>query len=151
MTEIFFYHLGCSTLDKVLPILLQKTMIKGKRALVVVDCEANVEQLSHHLWTYKTDSWLPHGTITGNCAGSQPILIGKEDNNLNRAEFIFLTQGSTSNNIASFERCFEIINGNDKEAIMVAHEKWESYKAEGHTLSYWKETDSGSWVDGDIR
>ena len=59
-TEYWFYHLEASTLEGVLPNLLEKTRDRGWRSLVVLDA-ARVGDIDDHLWTYRDESFLPHG------------------------------------------------------------------------------------------
>ena len=60
MTEIAFYHLERSPLERALPKLLEKTLEAGKRALVVVGSVERVEAFDGLLWTYHQEAWLPH-------------------------------------------------------------------------------------------
>ena len=51
MTEINFYHLTFSPLERALPKLLERTLEGGKRALVLAASEARVDALNSQLWT----------------------------------------------------------------------------------------------------
>ena len=62
MTEICFYHLERQPLERVLPQLLEKSLERGWRVVVQAASEERVEALDAHLWTYRDDSFLPHGT-----------------------------------------------------------------------------------------
>jgi len=46
MTEIGFYHLQRSPLERALPKLLEKVLEAGKRAVVVARSDERVEQLN---------------------------------------------------------------------------------------------------------
>ena len=62
MTEILFYHLQRQPLERVLPPLLEKSLERGWRVVVQAASDERVEALDAHLWTYRDDSFLPHGT-----------------------------------------------------------------------------------------
>ena len=117
MTEIAFYHLEKSPLEQVLPKLLEKTLGAGKRALVLAGSEQRVEALAGLLWTYEQGSWLPHGTDQDGSPEDQPVWLTTADDNANRAEFLFLTDGATSARIGDYERCFELFDGRDAAAV----------------------------------
>ena len=51
MTDIAFYHLTASSKDDALPILLNKTIVAGKKAMVVCDPES-MQNLSSSLWSF---------------------------------------------------------------------------------------------------
>ena len=145
MTEIAFYHLEKSPLDQVLPKLLEKTLGAGKRALVLAGSEQCVEALAGLLWTYEQGSWLPHGTEQDGSPEDQPVWLTAADDNANGAEFLFLTDGATSANVAGFERCFELFDGRDEAAVTAARGRWKDYTDAGHDLTYWRQGANGGW------
>ena len=145
MTEIAFYHLEKSPLDQVLPKLLEKTLGAGKRALVLAGAEQCVEALAGLLWTYEQGAWLPHGTEQDGSPEDQPVWLTAADDNANGAEFLFLTDGATSAHIGDYERCFELFDGRDAAAVDAARGRWKSYGADGHDLTYWRQTGAGGW------
>lgn len=145
MTEIAFYHLQRSPLDAVLPRLLERTLAAEKRAVVLAGSAERVEALAHLLWTYRPDAWLPHGTAKDGFAAHQPVWLSEHDENPNGAAFLFLTDGATSAELGAFERCFDLFDGNDEAAVAAARERWAALKAQGHTLTYWQQTDAGAW------
>ena len=145
MTDIAFYHLERSPLETALPQLLEKTLEAEKRALVLATSDARVEALAEMLWAYKADSWLPHGTAKDGFSDQQPVWVSTLDENPNDATFIFLTDGATSDHVEQFQRCFEMFDGNDPDAVAAARGRWKIYKDAGHTLAYWQQTATGGW------
>ena len=75
MTEVLFYHLHRQPLERVLPTLLERSLERGWRVVVQAASEERVEALDAHLWTYRDDSFLPHGTAREAEAREQPILL----------------------------------------------------------------------------
>jgi DNA polymerase III subunit chi len=147
MTEVSFYHLQKSRLEDVLPMLLEKTLGVGKRALVLVGSSPRAEQLNAHLWSYRQGSWLPHGTARDGRAEDQPVWLSPEEENPNAATFLFLADGATSTDIGVYERCFELFDGNDAAQVAAARERWKAYKDAGHPLKYLQQTERGNWQE----
>ncbi len=145
MTDIAFYHLQHSPLESVLPKLLERTMDAGKRALVLAASKERAEVLAGTLWIYDPASWLPHGTVKDGAPQDQPVWLSEVDENANDASFLFLTDNAHSAHVSDFERCFEIFNGNDDACVRSARERWKQYKDDGHTLTYWQQTERGGW------
>lgn len=145
MTEIAFYHLTRSTLEAALPKLLERTLEAGKRAIVVAASEDRVEALNNQLWTYGQRSWLPHGSTQDGNAADQPVWLTSGDDNPNGATYLFLTDGTQTSRIDPFERCFDLFDGNDIQAVEAARGRWRSYKEAGHTLTYWQQNERGAW------
>lgn len=145
MSEISFYHLTRSSLEQTLPRLLEKALQGGARCVVMVGVHERVEPLSAHLWTYDPAGFLPHGTRRDGDAESQPVWLTDEDENPNAATMLFLTDGATSSKLADYRRCFDLFDGRDESAVAQARERWKQYRAAGHTVSYWQQTESGGW------
>jgi len=145
LTDIAFYHLERSTLEQALPKLLEKTLAAGKRALVLAGSEQRVEALNEALWSFDQDAWVPHGSAKDGNAERQPIWFSMADENLNTAEFLFLTDGANTEKIDEYERCFELFDGNNPESVATARSRYKAYKDAGHELSYFQQTASGGW------
>lgn len=145
MTDVAFYHLQRSTLEAVLPKLLERTLAAGKRAVIMAATEERVEALATHLWTYDQDAWLPHGTAQDGSAEDQPLWLTDRDENPNGASFLFLTEGADSACLESYERCFDLFDARDPQAVEAARARWAARKRAGHKVTYWQQTDHGGW------
>jgi DNA polymerase III subunit chi len=146
MTEIRFYHLTHKTLEQVLPGLLEKTLERGMKAVVMAGSPERVEALTQHLWTYRTDNFLPHGSTKDGNAELQPVWLTPLDERPNDAEFLFLTDGAVSSRVGDYQRVCEIFRGDDTGAVTAARQRWAAYKSAGHDLSYWQQSDKG-WIN----
>jgi DNA polymerase-3 subunit chi len=146
MTEIRFYHLSRKTLEQVLPEMLGMTLTRGLRAVVLTGSNERAEALTQHLWTFNPNSFLPHGNAKDGNADMQPVWLTAEDERPNQADFLFLTDGAQSARLSDYVRVCDIFDGNDEEALAAARRRWGTAKKDGHTLSYWQQTDKG-WID----
>jgi DNA polymerase III subunit chi len=147
MTEIRFYHLLNQRLDRVLPQLLEISLERGWRVVVQAASDERMEALDAHLWTYRDDSFLPHGTSRNPDAADQPILLTANEGNANNANVRFLIDGAPLPDDASrYERLVLIFDGTDDEAVARAREQWSQAKAQGYDASYWQPDESGRWV-----
>ena len=145
MTEIRFYHLLHTALDRALPQLLERTQSRGWRAVVMARSSERIEALSGLLWTYSNDSFLPHGSAADGNAAEQPVWLTEADENPNGATVLFLTDGAVSSRVAGFDLACEMFDGNDDEAVAAARDRWREYLAAGHHLTYWQQSDRGAW------
>ena len=145
MTEIRFYHLQRTALEAALPPMLEKTLERGRRAVVMAGSEERVEHLVDRLWTYSERSFLPHGSARDGHADMQPVWLTTADENPNGAQVLFLTDGATSGHVADYELCVELFDGNDESAVQAARARWTAYKAAGHQLTYWQQSAAGRW------
>lgn len=148
MTDIRFYHLTRTSLERALPRMLERTLERGQRAVVLAASEDRVEALNAHLWTYGDRSFLPHGSAKDGHAEMQPVWLAAEDGNPNGAQVLFLTDGAASERLGEFELVAELFDGNDAAAVAAARERWQAYKAAGHAVTYWKQDERGRWQQG---
>ena len=121
--EIWFYHLERSTLDQVLPGLLEKTLQRGWRALVRGAVAHRLDDIDEHLWTYRDDSFLPHGLASEAHAVRQPILLSESGENLNGAQALFIVDEAELGDTEGYERCFIIFDGRNEQALQHARER----------------------------
>lgn len=145
MTEIGFYHLTATALERALPKLLEKTLESGERAVVRLATAERVQAINAHLWTYEERSWLPHGTDKEGEAELQPVWLTDEPANPNAARFLFLADGVEADDLDSFTRVFDLFDGRDDQALAAARGRWKAAKEAGHSLTYWKQGDGGGW------
>lgn len=145
MTEVSFYHLQVQPLERALPKLLERALAAGFRVVVRVGTSERAEALAALLWTYDSNAFLPHGAERDGDAELQPIWITEKDENPNRADMLFLTDGAGSDQMESFRRCLDLFDGNDADAVTAARDRWKAAKAQGFTLTYWRQSESGAW------
>jgi DNA polymerase-3 subunit chi len=128
---------------------LEKAYESGKRVKVKVGNAERVEFLNSLLWIYEESSFLPHGVKKEGNADLQPIYLSADDDNPNSAVFLFLVDGARVGlveDMAGFERVFDIFDGNLPEAVVQAREFWKALKDTEWDLAYWQQDAFGSWV-----
>ncbi|MEI8295656.1 MAG: DNA polymerase III subunit chi [Alphaproteobacteria bacterium] len=146
--EIAFYQLNTSTLEKMLPALLEKVYQKGLRALVVIDSPQRMEAIDYALWTYSPGSFLPHG-YKGN-AEDHPIWLSLESSNRNQAQVVVITNGKIMEDLSGFERCVDIFDGSQETAVEQAQSRLETYRRQGLSPKFWEQTHEGRWQEKSI-
>jgi DNA polymerase-3 subunit chi len=147
VAEILFYHLQRQSLERVLPALLEKSLERGWRVVVQAASDERVEALDAHLWTYRDDGFLPHGTPKEAEAAAQPILLTTGDDNPNGAQVRFLIDGApVPADPSAYQRIVLLFDGEDPDALAVARERWTEAKAQGLEATYWQPDEQGRWV-----
>jgi DNA polymerase-3 subunit chi len=144
VTEIRFYHLRTTPLERALPQLLEKILARGDRAVVMASSPERVSALDDALWTYDDRSFLPHGTTRDGYADQQPVWLTTETENPNGAKVLVLADGAVAD-VGGWTMVLEMFDGNSDDAVAAARERWKAHKAAGHDLTYWKQDDQGKW------
>lgn len=145
MTEILFYHLEQRPAEAVLPLLLEKTLERGWRAVVQVGDVAELDALDAALWTYRDDSFLPHGTGEGEQVADQPIMLVTDISNANNAQIRFFVKGAVPIDVGDYERLVFMFDGHDPDAVTRARQAWKALKPDNQ-LTYWQQEPNGKWA-----
>jgi len=143
--DVWFYHLERTSLDQALPELLEKTLARGWRALVRTTARDRIEHLDGWLWSYRDDSFLPHGLASEPMADRQPILLTDQADNANAAQAVFLIDGADAGALDGVQRCILMFDGRDEAATTEARARWKTFKAAGHPVSYWRQGSERGW------
>ncbi len=147
MTEILFYHLQGQKLESVLPALLEKSLERGWKVVVQGSSEDRIDALDAHLWTYRDDGFLPHGTWREPEAAQQPVLLTLNESNPNAATVRFLIDGAPlPADPETYQRIVLLFDGEDEEAVGAARAHWSAVKEKGLDGTYWQADEKGRWA-----
>ncbi|MEQ1611332.1 MAG: DNA polymerase III subunit chi, partial [Hyphomicrobiaceae bacterium] len=94
MAEVLFYHLERRPLDEVLPMLVEKTVERGWRAVIQAGSAERLEALDQLLWTYREGSFIPHGTAKAANPERQPVFLTTTEDNPNQSTVRFMVDGA---------------------------------------------------------
>jgi DNA polymerase-3 subunit chi len=153
MIEVSFYHLTSRTVDSALQALLERVQGRGWRAVVQASSSARLKQIDEHLWSYRRESFLPHGGAADPDPVSQPIyLTCKNDDNPNAAEIRFFVEGVAlapvlESDAAPTTRAALIFDGEDSTELQDARAQWRELRDAGYMLVYYQQNDDGKWVE----
>ncbi len=143
LCEVWFYHLERSSLDQVLPELLEKTLQKGWKAIIRAPGSERIDHLDGWLWRYRDESFLPHALAEEPGAARQPVLLTTGTDNPNAADALFLVDGTEPGDLDGYQRCVVVFDGADEDQLRTARAQWTAVKGRGFPVSYWKQQARG--------
>ena len=146
--EYSFYHHEASTIESTLPQLLEKSIKKNWRALVKTQIDY-LPELDDFLWSFKTDSFLPHGRDDQPKMEHHPIVISSSAKIADNFQIVFLLKGSYVDNLNDVERCVIFIDGRSEESICNERNRWQKLKGKGAKLNYYQQNANGEWIKKD--
>lgn len=145
MTEILFYHLENHPLERVLPVLVEKSLERGWKVVVETGSEERAEVLDLLLWTYRDDSFLPHARAGGDADELQPVLITSRPHNPNSADVRFFVDRAVPQSGDGYQRIVFLFSGHDPDAVTEARTAWRAL-GPGNELTYWQQDSDGRWT-----
>lgn len=147
MSEVRFYHLTARPLEAVLPVMLERCLERGWRALVRGTDPERIAMLDVRLWTHPPESFLPHGTARDGDAAAQPIWLTTDAELANAPDTLFLIDGADAQpaELARFTTTAILFDGHDAEAVERARAQWRAVAAAGLKAVYWAQDETGAW------
>ncbi len=140
--QVDFYHLT-SPLDRVLPRIAERVVATGGRLLIVAEPEGQRTTLDRLLWSYASESFLPHAQAGAGDDSVQPVLIAADITPANAARNVAIVDGQWRDDALTFDRAVHFF---DDEAIREARLAWNALAdREGVERRYWKQAESGKW------
>ncbi len=148
MTEVLFYHLTQTPLEQAVPGILEKCLERGWKVTLRCGSAERAEALNRSLWTYREDSFLPHGMARDGDPARQPIYLTAGDEVPNGADILFLADGASAapSEMSRFIRTLLMFDGHDEASVGDARTAWKAVTGAGLKAVYWAQTDAGGWA-----
>ncbi|MEM7240388.1 MAG: DNA polymerase III subunit chi [Pseudomonadota bacterium] len=145
MGEVRFYHLTERPLESVLPVMLERSLDRGWRAQIRGTVPDRISALDTHLWTYRGESFLPHGA--GQRCDDEPIWLTCSADEDHAANALFLIDGADfeGSEATRMEMTAVLFDGLDPAAVDHSRAQWRKVTALGLKAIYWAQ-EGGSWV-----
>ena len=149
MTQIIFYSTAPLQVEKTLFALLEKSLEKGNKSLLLFKDKEKCLSINEQLWTYKQNSFLPHISEDDQIYDNidVPVYLSTKNENPFKAELLFSIDGFLPDNIDHFERVIIIIDVNDE----LLNEKYKNYYLDINKnfedIVFYKSDDDGKWIE----
>jgi len=149
VTQIIFYSTAPLQVEKTLFALLEKSLEKGNRSLLLFKDKEKCLSINEQLWTYKQNSFLPHISEDDQIYDNidVPVYLSTKNENPFKAELLFSIDGFLPDNIDHFERVIIIIDVNDE----LLNEKYKNYYLDINKnfedIVFYKSDDNGKWIE----
>lgn len=134
MTRVSFYVLNSGDIQDFSCRLLERIIQQAQLAYVNVPDQAMSQNLNDRLWTFKDGSFLAHDFEHED--NTSPIVLGAGSALPPQRDVILnldLATDTPPDYFSSFERCLEIVAGNDAQKS-AARKRYAFYKARGYEL-----------------
>ena len=149
MTQIIFYSTAPLQVEKTLFALLEKSLEKGNKSLLLFKDKEKCLSINEQLWTYKQNSFLPHISEDDQIYDNidVPVYLSTKNENPFKAELLFSIDGFLPDNIDHFERVIIIVDVNDE----ILNEKYKNYYLDINKnfedIVFYKSDDNGKWIE----
>ncbi len=146
---ISFYQLSSSPIEQALPVLLEKVISTGNRAVLRCKDKNLLNEIDNALWAVGGTRFLPHGTENEDFKEAQPIYLTSANDNPNGAKFLVNIGVLDDDYFKNFERTLLIFSQADSKETENARKLWKSLKSnENLSLKFYKQNEKGGWEEG---
>ena len=147
MGEVRFYHLTELPLERAVPPMLERTLARGQRAVVRGTRADRLGWLDRELWSWKDESFLPHGIEGDPEPARHPIWLTRSREVPNGAVALFLVDGAGAepDEMAAMTVTAVLFDGHDPAAVEAARAQWRAVTGAGLAAVYWAQ-EGGRWV-----
>ena len=113
--------------------LANKAYGQGRRVYVHLGSEGDARRLDALLWTFREQSFVPHGLL-GECdAGVTPVLLGWDGDPAGEDEVLINLRAEIPPFFSRFERVAEILDAS-AQVRSAGRERYRFYKDRGYPL-----------------
>ena len=149
MTQIIFYSTAPLQVEKTLFALLEKSLEKGNKSLLLFKDKEKCLSINEQLWTYKQNSFLPHISEDDQIYDNidVPVYLSTKNENPFKAELLFSIDGFLPDNIDHFERVIIIIDVNDELLNEIYKNYYLDINKNFEDIVFSKSDDNGKWIE----
>ena len=146
MTDVWFYHLQTRPLEETLPRLLELSLGRDWNVVVQSPDPQRIEALDQILWSFRDDSFLPHGREGDALQAHDPIILATSAANPNQAVLrVLIDRAPLPEDAQAYQRIVLMFDGQDEAALVDARAQWAKAKAMGLDVTYWQQDETGAW------
>ncbi len=146
MGNVLFYHLTRQPVERLLPMLIGKSLKAGWRVELRGTDAERMDWLDRELWL--AEGFQPHGLAGGPHDARQPVLLtlaGSQQATNDPACLMALDGAEvTADEVTALQRACILFDGGDASAVDRARQQWKALTSDGAVAEYWSEED-GNW------
>ncbi len=137
-----FYLSGETSFENTIARLVDKICSLGKRTIVYCEDASFLSVLDDVMWTFSTNSFIPHAKDDSQYANEQIVLLTQKAENINNANILMLVNsfGLDLWHVNNFERIILIFQEKFKKNAELC---FSDLKKNEQNVNYWEQTPKG--------
>ncbi|WP_075184605.1 DNA polymerase III subunit chi [Teredinibacter haidensis] len=137
MTRIDFYilqksevaarhHFACRLVDK--------AVSQGNRVMIATNNEDESQLVDELLWSFRPESFVPHGQLTDHNADKSAVIISHEDDDPGHHHLLVNLRNNVPPEFSRFKRLAEIVV-QETRVLETTRQHYTFYKSRGYELN----------------
>lgn len=141
--QLDFWQLSRDPVERVVPLIAERTRGAREKLLVVAEDEAQRAALSQALWEARPAAFLANGEASAPHAARQPILLSAACDPANGAKYVVLADGAWREDAEGFERVFLLFGD---AAVDGARAVWRKFDGREDVERSYYAQENGKWA-----
>jgi DNA polymerase-3 subunit chi len=139
MTEVIFVEVTASRMEMRACEIAQHTYAQGDRLQIIAVDEEQAARLDDLLWTYKTDTFVPHGLWRGRDSESdQPVIITTRKERVVGIASLLTMDYCPVKMVRQFSKVIHMVVVDNQERLEASRRYWTLLKDAGFSLRHQK-------------
>lgn len=113
--------------------LAEKAWQQQHRVLISVNSDEELRHMDRLLWTWREQSFIPHGILGSNDAGLNPILITTDQDPGDEHDVLINLRQEIPEYFSRFQRVAECVD-QDEQQIAASRDRYRFYRDHGYPM-----------------
>lgn len=137
MPHVRFLQLATPEKDQIVCQITERHYLQGERVLIRAIDEAHALALDTLLWTFQSESFLPHAVLTEDTA-SAPILVTHRDLFVANIDILILAAESPLDVMCRYPIVIDFAETHNPDVRQKSRERYQRWKDAGYPPQYEK-------------
>ena len=139
MTQILFVEVTQSRMEMRACEIAERFYIQGNKLQIIATDQQQAVRLDDLLWTFKPDSFVPHGFFEGEKdEPTPPVVITIDEEKISGYEFLLMLNYCPVQIVGQFSQIIHLVVVDNRERLDASRHYWTQLKEAGFTLRHQK-------------
>ena len=137
MTEVIFVEVTQNLMEMRACAIAERTYVKGDRLQIIAADQQQAVRLDSLLWTFRPDSFVPHGLLEGEKDDNvPPVLICAREERFPGFDFLLMLDYCPVEIVGQFSNAIHLVVLDNPERLEASRRYWSQLKEAGFTLRH---------------
>jgi DNA polymerase-3 subunit chi len=139
MTEVLFVEVTANRLEMRACEIAERVYLRGDRLQISAADQPQADRIDDLLWTFRPDSFVPHGFPRGDKDGfSPPVVISIGEEKIPGFESLLMLNYCPVETVGQFSRVIHLVVADSLERLEASRRYWTQLKDAGFALGHQK-------------
>ena len=137
MTEVIFVETSANRMEFRACQIAEENYARGRRLQIIAADQEQAERLDHLLWTFKPDTFIPHGLWAGSPdEPAQPVVITPRKEAVEGMDSLLMMGYGEVDLVSQFSQAFHLVVVDNQERLDGSRGYWTLLKDAGFSLRH---------------